>query len=134
MPQQTLLAALAPSEWAVIVAGVAAIAWVNWYFFLARKAEGQAAPGNAAIQEATVVVQGGYDPQVVRVRAGVPLRLTFDRRETNSCSDEIVLADFNVRRRLAANARTAIEIMPQHPGTYEFTCGMNMLRGRIIAE
>ena len=26
------------SEWLVILAGIAAIAWVNWYFFLAGRA------------------------------------------------------------------------------------------------
>jgi len=27
-----------PSEWGVLAAGIAGIAWVNWYFFLAGKA------------------------------------------------------------------------------------------------
>jgi hypothetical protein len=27
-------------DWVVILAGAAAIAWVNWYFFLARRKEG----------------------------------------------------------------------------------------------
>jgi len=26
---------MSPSEWIVILLGAAAIAWVNWYFFLA---------------------------------------------------------------------------------------------------
>jgi hypothetical protein len=25
------------SDWAVVLAGIAAIAWVNWYFFLAGR-------------------------------------------------------------------------------------------------
>ncbi len=33
------------AEWAVLVGGAAAIAWVNWYFFLAGRAT---APGEAA--------------------------------------------------------------------------------------
>jgi len=27
---------LAPTDWIVIAAGVAAIIWVNWYFFASR--------------------------------------------------------------------------------------------------
>ena len=30
--------------------------------------------------------------------------------------------------------RTAIVVTPATPGTYEFTCGMSMLHGRLIAE
>jgi hypothetical protein len=34
------------AEWAVLVGGAAAIAWVNWYFFLAGQTTGEAgAPG-----------------------------------------------------------------------------------------
>ena len=35
---------------------------------------------------------------------------------------------------LPAGERTAIELTPPAPGTYEFTCGMGMLRGRLVAE
>lgn len=135
MSQPTaMLAALATSEWAVLLGGIALIAWINWYFFLAKKSESKATNSANDVHEATVVVHGGYDPQVVRVKAGKPLRLTFDRQETNGCSEEVVLADFNVRRFLPAHEKTTLELTPEKPGTYEFTCGMNMLRGRIVAE
>lgn len=29
---------MSASEWAVLAGGVAAIAWINWYFFLAGRA------------------------------------------------------------------------------------------------
>jgi len=36
------------ANWAVIAAGLAAIAWVNWYFFLAERGEaGGHPPGDA---------------------------------------------------------------------------------------
>ena len=108
--------------------------WVNWYLFLASRAESKAVSSSSTAQEAAVTVRSGYDPQVIRVRAGVPLRLTFDRQETNSCSDEVVIPDFRIRRFLPANQKTTVELTPATPGTYEFTCGMNMLRGQIVAE
>ena len=37
------------TEWAVVVGGIAAIAWVNWYFFLAGRAG--TAPGAAPPEE-----------------------------------------------------------------------------------
>lgn len=130
------------NEWLVVAAGTAAIAWVNWYFFVAQRtavaamgpAAGVAPSGGAARSEATIVVHGGYEPSIVRVRAGAPVRLVFDRQETSPCSEEIVFPDFGIRRFLPAFEKTTIELTPQAPGRYEFTCGMSMLRGVMIAE
>ncbi|MEO7455293.1 MAG: cupredoxin domain-containing protein [Gemmatimonadaceae bacterium] len=119
----------------VIVAGLTAIAWVNWYFFLAERSGARAVAAVAgARQEATVVVRGGYSPAVIHAVAGQPLRITFDRQETSGCSEEIVFPDFGLKRFLPANTATSIDITPPKAGTYEFTCGMGMLHGRVIAE
>lgn len=126
-------------DWLVIAAGATAIAWVNWYFFLAERAGAVAATvpatgGSAAAQQATVAVKGGYTPAVVRVQAGRPVRLVFDRQEASGCSEEVVFGDFGIRRYLPAHAQTVVELTPPAAGTYEFTCGMGMLRGRLVAE
>lgn len=49
------------SEWLVVFAALGAIAWVNWYFFVAPRRAPAAARANAAArdaQEATVVQRG----------------------------------------------------------------------------
>jgi plastocyanin domain-containing protein len=121
-------------DWAVIVSGTAAIAWVNWYFFLAGRAPAQGAAVAGGRQEVTVVVRGGYSPAHVRVRAGAPVRLVFDRQETSGCSEEVVIPDFGVRRFLPAHEQTTVEFTPERAGSFEFTCGMGMLRGRITVD
>ena len=60
--------------------------------------------------------------------------LIFDRREDSPCSDEIVLPDFGIRRALPAHAKTELTVKPERPGEFEFTCGMNMLHGKILVE
>jgi plastocyanin domain-containing protein len=128
------------STWLVIVAGIAAIAWVNWYFFLARRpaaravAEGGTGAGTPDVQVATVTVKGGYEPADIRVRHGLPVRLVFDRQETDSCSEELVFPAFGIRRALPAFRKTAVEFTPESPGVYPFTCGMSMLHGSVTAE
>jgi len=121
-------------EWAVLLGGVAAIGWVNWYFFLADRGAAVAVAGAGGVQEVQIAVKGGYAPATIRLRAGQPARLVFDRQETNSCSEEVVLGDFGIRRFLPAFEETVIEFTPERAGTYEFTCGMGMLRGRIVVE
>jgi plastocyanin domain-containing protein len=62
------------------------------------------------------------------------VRLVFDRRDTGSCSEEIVFPDFGIRRFLPTGEKTVIEITPDHAGRFDFTCGMSMLKGSLIAE
>ena len=121
-------------DWTVIGTALAAIVWVLWYFFFAAQGSVAAGAGKGGRQEVTITVRGGYDPATVRVQAGAPVRLVFDRQETSGCSEEIVFPDFGVRKYLPPNTRTALEVTPPNPGTYEFTCGMSMLRGRLVAE
>ena len=119
-----------------MVGGLAAIAWVNWYFFLAegRKAAAEAKVGATGFQQAVIRVEGGYSPSRVRLRAGKPARLVFDRREDSSCSEEVVIPELGIRQFLPAHQRTGVDLPPPRPGTYEFTCGMGMLRGTLVVE
>ncbi|GAC1613695.1 MAG: cupredoxin domain-containing protein [Gemmatimonadaceae bacterium] len=133
-------------KWLVVGGGLAAIGGVNWYFFLPGRAGARAVVtdtdpsadarvgARSGTAEVEITVHGGYIPSVVRVRAGSPVRLVFDRQETGSCSEEVVFPDFGVRKYLPAGERTPIEVTPPTPGRYEFMCGMSMLRGVLIAE
>lgn len=128
---------MSPLEWLVVLAGAAAVAWVNWYFFLARRGAATAAISDTregGTQEVTITVQGGYTPAEVHLRKGIPARLIFDRQETSGCSEEVVIPDFGVRKFLPAFQRTTVEVRPEMAGSFEFTCGMSMLRGKLIVE
>jgi len=118
----------------VLLGGVAAITWVNWYFFMARRSIASASLDPSGTQQIEIAVAGGYSPALVRVKAGRPVRLIFDRRETNPCSEELVIPDFGIRRFLPPNQKTAVEFTPTTSGSHEFTCGMGMLRGKVVAE
>ncbi len=116
----------------VVIGGVAAIAFVLWYFFGEREAT--PAQVNQGIQEIKVTVKGGYSPDVIVVKEGVPVRLDFYRDETASCSDRVIFGDFRIARDLPAFKTTPIEFTPDKTGEFTFTCGMNMMRGKLIVE
>jgi P-type Cu+ transporter len=124
---------MSPSEWAVVIAAVAAIGWVNWYFFLAERSSATAV-ARQGMQEVAITVKGGYTPAVIRAKEGVPLRLIFDRQETSSCSEEIVFGDFGVRKFLPAFEKTVVELTPRQAGKFDFACGMGMLHGTLVVE
>jgi plastocyanin domain-containing protein len=125
---------MTPLEWIVVLAGAAAIAWVNWYFFLARRGTATAETREGGTQEVTITVQGGYEPAEVKLKKGIPARLVFDRQETSGCSEEVVIPDFGIRKFLPAFQKTTVELKPETAGSFEFTCGMSMLRGRLVVE
>ncbi len=129
-------------SWLVLAAGIAAIAWVNWYFFFAGRVSGAKVPPDAGTvsingetAEVTIVVEGGYSPSTIHLQAGQKARMIFDRRENSSCSEEVVIPALQVKRFLPAFEKTALDITaPATAGTYPFTCGMGMLKGRIIVD
>jgi plastocyanin domain-containing protein len=121
------------SEWLVLLGGLAAIIWVNWYFFFAERSIAAAAMSGGT-QEIDIEVKGGYEPGVIRVKRGMPVRLVFNRQETSPCSEEVVLGDFNIRRFLPAFQRTPVEFTPDKSGTFDITCGMSMLHAKLVVE
>ena len=124
---------MSATDWLVVAGGLAALAWVNWYFFFAG-GTAAAAAASGGVQEVVIGVRGGYEPARVRVRKGVPVRLVFDRQESSGCSEEVVIPEFGVRRFLPAFKKTAVELTPERAGSYDFTCGMGMLRGKLIVD
>ena len=118
----------------VTLAGLAAIAGVAWFFWGPRRAGVRAAVTTSGRQEATILVKGAYTPDVVIVRHGEPVRLSFLRQETAGCSEEVVFPDFARRAQLPEGELVGVEFVPERPGEYEFTCGMGMLRGKVLVE
>lgn len=119
------------TEWGVVTGGVALIAFVLWYFFGEREAVA-AQTGASGVQEIKVTVKGGYSPDVIVVRENQPVRLDFYRDETASCSDQVIFGDFGIARDLPAFKTTSIEFTPNKAGEFNFVCGMNMMRGKLI--
>jgi len=121
------------TEILVVISGVGLIALVLWYFFGER--ESVAAEVNeGGVQEIDVTVKGGYSPDTIVVKHGVPVRLNFYRDETSSCSEQVVFGDFGIARDLPAFKTTPIEFTPEKSGEFGFACGMNMLHGKLIVE
>jgi plastocyanin domain-containing protein len=117
----------------VVIGAAAAILFVLWYFFGERERVA-AGLSEGGVQEIKITVKGGYSPDVLVVREGVPVRLNFYRDETASCSEEVIFGDFAIARHLPAYQTTSIEFTPERAGEFTFTCGMNMLRGRLIVQ
>lgn len=118
---------------AITVGGLGLIGAELWWF-LRRKPTSRIARNQDGIQEVTVLVDGGYEPSQVIVKAGHLVRLNFDRKDPSSCLEEIRIPDFKISQKLLLNQITSIEFTPDKPGRYEFSCGMNMFRGMVEVQ
>lgn len=78
-----------------------------------------------------VLVDRGYEPDVIEAAAGMPIRLVFSRRDDDPCSERVVFSSPRVDRRLAQTGTTTVDLPGQEPGEVRFTCGMGRYRGRI---
>src|SRR5512146_667490 len=120
-----------PTNLIVAVIGLALIVGIAWFFWGPRRGGARAAITSGGYQEAMVLVKGGYTPDVIVVEHGRPVRLNFLRAESASCSEMVVLADFNKSAHLPEGQTVPVEFMPDQPGEYEFACQMGMFRGKL---
>ncbi len=112
--------------------GVGLIGLIVWYFWLSKPQAATAAITDDGVQVVPIVVKGGFSPDTINVEAGRPVRLVFNRREANPCSQMVILDAFGASADLPEGTDVPIEFTPTEPGDYEFACQMGMLRGKVI--
>jgi Cu+-exporting ATPase len=123
---------MSTNEVVVLVAAVVVILGLGWFFFGPRRA--LAATLSGGVQRVEVTVHGGYQPEVIQVRQGLPVELVFDRQESGDCTSRVVFPDFGINAALPAYSRTTVALDPARPGTFPFACGMNMIHGSLVVE
>lgn len=125
---------MTPDKIFVTLFGLAAIAFIVWFFWMSKKTGTRVAVASSGYQEALVLVKGGYTPDVIVVERGKPVRLNFLREESAGCSEMVIFADFNKSAKLPEGQTVPIEFLPEKAGEYEFACQMGMFRGKLIVE
>ena len=117
-----------------VVLGGLTLVGVELWWFLGRKQQKRQATQSNGVQEVIITVDGGYRPDRVVVVAGQPVKLSFDRHDSNSCLDELLIPDFGISAHLPMDRTTTVEFSPTKIGEYAFTCGMRMFRGVIEVQ
>src|SRR5215510_1978525 len=116
----------------VLLAAVVAMGGLAWFFFGPRRTRSALLEGG--VQRVVVTVKGGYSPDVIKVRQGVPLEMVFDRQEAGDCTSRVVFPDLAVSASLPAFERTTVRLAPPAAGSFGFACGMNMIHGTLIVD
>ena len=99
-----------------------------------RRASSRRRTHTPAVQEAVIVVRDGYHPDRLLARSGAPVRLTFRREESRSCSDTVLLPELGRLVELPEGRSVSVDCGELEPGDYEFSCERGALRGRLVVR
>lgn len=75
--------------------------------------------------------KGYYDPSTIELKAGVPAEITFG--QGSGCMSQVQSPELNFYEDLTSGPKT-VKIAALQPGTYTFTCGMQMVSGTIVVK
>ncbi len=112
------------------IVGLALIALIVWWFWLYKPREVGVAGDGAGIR--ITVENGIYTPSRLKVTAGQPIKLTFERKDPSPCAATVVFSDYGVSEELPLNQQKTIELPAMEAGEYSFTCQMQMYRGTLV--
>lgn len=125
---------MTPDQIAVNVVGLLTVIGIGAFFFLPKRADLRTIDNASGEQEVLVVVKGGYSPDRILARAGAPIRLTFRRDESASCSERVVFPDFRKSATLPEGTLVEIQLPATPAGEYGFQCEMGMLHGTLVVR
>jgi plastocyanin domain-containing protein len=80
------------------------------------------------------VTEKGFVPAVVTVHAGQPLTLLVTRRTERTCATEFVLKTHGINEKLPLGQTVVIRFTPERPGTLDYACAMDMIKGKIVVR
>ncbi|HEV8591113.1 MAG TPA: cupredoxin domain-containing protein [Pyrinomonadaceae bacterium] len=87
------------------------------------------------VQTARVLItEKGYSRTSIDLRRGVLTRITFLRQTDATCATEIVIPVYGINRSLPLDTPTIVSFTPKQSGDVNFSCGMNMMRGKLIVR
>ncbi len=74
---------------------------------------------------------GSYNPNIIKLKAGVPTEITFGA--SGGCTASVQSPDLGFNEDLTSGPKT-VKLQGLAAGTYNFACGMNMVTGQIVVE
>lgn len=71
----------------------------------------------------------GYKTNTKTLKKGVPVKITINSKNVQSCARSFIIPSLNVNKVLPINGSEVVEFTPTENGTLNFSCGMGMYTG-----
>ena len=118
----------------VILVAAALIGLIIWWFFGNFQKSSQRADLANGRQEGQVVVKGGYEPEVLYLKQGVPAEVTFKMEDKTACLSRLVFSSLGVDKDLSKEKLAKVQIPTDKAGEIDYACGMDMFHGKIVVR
>ncbi|WP_428958516.1 cupredoxin domain-containing protein [Levilactobacillus brevis] len=118
----------------VLIVGLLIIGFILWWFFGPHHATTVTAATHRQTQNIDIEVNGGYSPENIVLKQGIPATLSFVRQDASSCLDHVVFADFGINQELPRHQKEVIHIDTSKPGNFQWACGMDMFHGNLTIK
>jgi len=110
--------------------GFSIICLILWWFLYSKPRSVEAKDGVVVIK----VQNGVYEPSIITVKQGRDIHLRFVRYDASPCSQIVVFDKLNMGIELPMKKPVNLLIKAPNKGVYEFSCQMQMYRGKLIVE
>jgi plastocyanin domain-containing protein len=91
-------------------------------------------PKASKVQNVVVAIDGsGYTPDIVSVKAGVPVRMVFVSKGTG-CANSVVIPALNKKFHLRPGQKQAVAFTPKKGQSINFLCSMDMFHGKAVVR
>ena len=74
---------------------------------------------------------GSYNPNTIILKAGIPAEITFG--QSNGCTAQVISQDLGFSEDLTQGPRT-VKLAALSAGEYQFSCGMQMVFGKVVVQ
>ena len=86
----------------------------------------------SARQQINITEDGHNDPAEVALQQGVPAQLTFTRTSTQGCLAQVHSTDLHFATELPLDQPQTVTIPTDRAGEFHFSCGMDMVSGKVV--
>jgi len=110
--------------------GLMLIAMIIWWFWMSSP---KAKVADSQLID-ILVEDGVYSPAIIEVPANQQITLRFIRKDASPCAEKVIFDTLDQNLELALSQPTELSLNIADAGEYDFTCEMQMYRGRLIVK
>lgn len=115
-------------KWLVNISGLFLILFTIFWFWASKLSKKTTVEDDIDI----IVDNSIYKPSAIKIPKGKVVKLRFLRKDPSPCAEWVIFPKLNIAQKLPLNKPLTLKISIDDPGEYEFSCQMNMYRGKLI--